>query len=599
MRSDAVKSGLDKAPARSLLRADGLTDPDFEKPFIAIANSWNEIVPGHIHLNEVVDAVKEGIIEAGGRPFVFGVPAVCDGIAMGHKGMRYSLISREVISDACEVMVEGHAFDGWVGVSNCDKVTPGMLMAMGRMNVPGLIVTGGAMEVGAHNGASLDLQSVFEALGSYSAGRISEEEVRAIECSACPGRGSCSGLFTANTMACLTEALGLSLTGCATSLATDPKKLEIARETGRRIVQLVKADIKPRDIVSERSFFNAIRVDMAIGGSTNTALHIPAISRDFGCPVTLDDFDRISRETPHITSLRPGGPYSIKDLDDAGGIPAVLSILKDSLSDVPTGNGRSISEIAAAGEVTDPEVLRPISDPFHKEGGIAVLKGNIAPEGSVVKQSAVSPAMMRFTGKARVFDSEKDAADAITGGSITAGDVVVIRYEGPKGAPGMPEMLSPTSLIMGRGLGESVALITDGRFSGASRGGAIGHVSPEAYAGGPIAALRDGDIIDIDIPGRRLNVRLSDEEIRDRLSKVQRVEREATGVQAKYRRLVSSGAKGAYLERSRSEKYSLPRSISSLNLAGSSLSADSTTSFTDSSNSAMIESLLAFRCWIS
>lgn len=548
MRSDAVKKGLDKAPARSLLRADGLDDADFDKPFIAIANSWNEVVPGHIHLNEVVEAVKEGIIEAGGKPFVFGVPAVCDGIAMGHKGMRYSLISREVISDACEVMVEGHAFDGWVGVSNCDKVTPGMLMAMGRMNVPGLIVTGGAMEVGKHGDKSLDLQSVFEAVGSYSAGKIDEEELRTIECAACPGKGSCSGLFTANTMACLTETLGLSLTGCATALADDNRKLAIARETGRRIVELIKNDTKPRDIVSKESFFNAIRVDMAIGGSTNTALHLPAISKDFGCPVTLDDFDRISRDTPHITSLRPGGPYSIKDLDLAGGIPAVLNILKDSIIDVPTGNGKTTAQIAAEGVVRDPEVLRAKENPFHKEGGIAVLKGNLAPEGSVIKQSAVSPKMMKFSGKARVFDCEKDAAEAITDGSIVSGDVVVIRYEGPKGAPGMPEMLSPTSLIVGRGLGESVALITDGRFSGASRGGAIGHVSPEAYAGGPIAAVRDGDIIDIDIPARTLNVRLSDEELKQRMADVKIIDRPVTGVQKKYRMLVTSGANGAYLE---------------------------------------------------
>ena len=548
MRSDAVKKGLDKAPARSLLRADGLDDSDFDKPFIAIANSWNEIVPGHIHLNEIVEAVKEGIIEAGGKPFVFGVPAVCDGIAMGHKGMRYSLISRDVISDCCEVMVEGHAFDGWVGVSNCDKVTPGMLMAMGRMNVPGLIVTGGAMEVGRSGDRALDLQSVFEAVGSHSAGTMTEDEVKQIECAACPGRGSCSGLFTANTMACLTEALGLSLTGCGTCLADDTRKLSIARATGRRIVEMVRNDIKPRDIVSRESFLNAIRVDMAIGGSTNTALHLPAISKDFGCPVTLDDFDAISRVTPHITSLRPGGPYSIKDLDEAGGISAVLNILRDSLSDVPMGNGRKMSEVASEGKVTNAEVLRPIDNPYHEQGGIAVLKGNIAPEGSVIKQSAVSPKMMKFSGKARVFDCEKDAADAIVSGDIVSGDVVIIRYEGPKGAPGMPEMLSPTSLIMGRGLGESVALITDGRFSGASRGGAIGHVSPEAYAGGPIAAVRDGDIIDIDIPARTLNVRLSDDEIADRMARIEPIDRPVTGVQRKYRKLVTSGANGAYLE---------------------------------------------------
>ena len=377
---------------------------------------------------------------------------------------------------------------------------------------------------------------------------MTEDEVKQIECAACPGRGSCSGLFTANTMACLTEALGLSLTGCGTCLADDTRKLSIARATGRRIVEMVRNDIKPRDIVSRESFLNAIRVDMAIGGSTNTALHLPAISKDFGCPVTLDDFDAISRVTPHITSLRPGGPYSIKDLDEAGGISAVLNILRDSLSDVPMGNGRKMSEVASEGKVTNAEVLRPIDNPYHEQGGIAVLKGNIAPEGSVIKQSAVSPKMMKFSGKARVFDCEKDAADAIVSGDIVSGDVVIIRYEGPKGAPGMPEMLSPTSLIMGRGLGESVALITDGRFSGASRGGAIGHVSPEAYAGGPIAAVRDGDIIDIDIPARTLNVRLSDDEIADRMVRIEPIDRPVTGVQRKYRKLVTSGANGAYLE---------------------------------------------------
>lgn len=548
MRSDAVKKGPAAAPQRSLLRADGLSDEDFEKPFIGIANSWNDIVPGHIHLNEIVEAVKEGIIEAGGRPFVFGVPAVCDGIAMGHNGMRYSLISREVISDCCEVMVEGHALDGWVGVSNCDKVTPGMLMAMGRMNVPGLMMTGGAMEPGVGKDGNMDLQSVFEAVGSYSAGNIDENELHTIECTACPGRGSCSGLFTANTMACLTETMGISLLGCGTALANDNRKLQIARATGRRIVEMVREDLKPRDIVTRGSFCNAIRVDMAIGGSTNTALHLPAISKDFGCPVTLDDFDEISRDTPHITSLRPAGPYAIKDLDRAGGIPAILNVLKDRLVDVPTANGKTILEIADSAAVKDSEVIRPMDRPYHLQGGIAVLKGNLAPEGSVIKQAAVSPKMMKFTGKARVFDGETDAAEAIMLGRIVPGDVVVIRYEGPKGAPGMPEMLSPTSLIVGRGLGEEVALITDGRFSGASRGGAIGHVSPEAYAGGPIAALKDGDVIDIDIPERKLSVRLTDEEIAARLKDAKRVERPVHGAQKKYRQLVSSGADGAYLE---------------------------------------------------
>ncbi|MCL2146131.1 MAG: dihydroxy-acid dehydratase [Methanomassiliicoccaceae archaeon] len=548
MRSDVVRKGIGSAPARSLLRADGLKDEDFEKPFIGIANSWNDIVPGHLHLNEIAEAVREGIIEAGGKPFTFGVPAICDGIAMGHNGMRFSLISREVISDCCEVMIEGHAFDGWVGVTNCDKVTPGMLMAAGRMNVPAIMITGGAMEPGNLNDGDLDLQSVFEALGSYSAGTVDENFVKTIECAACPGTGSCSGLFTANSMACLTEVLGLSMTGCGTSLAVDKKKLKIAKETGKRIVELVKKDIKPRDIVTMRSFRNAVRVDMAIGGSTNTALHIPAISKDFGCNVTLDLFDEISREIPHITSLRPAGIYSMRDLDRAGGMPGVLNRLKGMIEDAPTVNGKSVKEIAEEAKVTDDNVLRPLDNPFHPQGGIAILKGNLAPQGSVVKQAAVSENMMRFTGKARVFDSEQDATAAITSGKIVPGDVIVIRYEGPKGAPGMPEMLSPTSLVMGRGLGDSVALITDGRFSGATRGGAIGHISPEAYEKGPISALKDGDVIEIDIPGRKLSVKISDEEMKERLSKVKAVEHPATGVQKRYRKLVTNGANGAYLE---------------------------------------------------
>ena len=548
MRSDVIKHGVDAAPARSLLRADGLKDEDFDKPFIGIADSWNEVVPGHIHLNKIVDAVKEGIREAGGVPFVFGTPAVCDGIAMGHKGMRYSLISREVISDCCEVMVEGHAMDGWVGVSNCDKVTPGMLMAAGRMNIPALMVTGGAMEAGKLNGEDIDFQSVFEAIGQVQVGIADESFLKTVECAACPGAGSCSGLFTANTMACLTETLGMSLTGCGTSLAVDEKKLAIAKESGKRIVELVKKGIKPRDIVNSHSFHNAICVDMAIGGSTNTALHIPAISKEFGCPVDLSEFDKISREVPHITSLRPAGQFHIRDLDNAGGVPAILKRLIDHIEDAPTVNGKSVMEIAKSATIADENVLRPLDNPYHQQGGIAILKGNIAPMGSVIKQAAVSPKMMVFSGRARCFDSEKDATEAIKSGSIVAGDVVVIRYEGPKGAPGMPEMLAPTSIIQGMGLGETVALITDGRFSGATRGGAIGHVSPEAYEKGPIAALRDGDMIDIDIPNRKLNARLSDEEIKARLAEVEIVDRPVTGVQKKYRKLVTNGVNGAYLE---------------------------------------------------
>jgi dihydroxy-acid dehydratase len=485
MRSDQVKKGLDKAPSRSLLRASGVTSEDMEKPFIGIANSWNEVVPGHVHLNKLVDEVRRGIIEAGGTPFTYGVPAICDGVAMGHSGMRFSLPSRETIADCVELMSNAHMFDGWVGVTNCDKITPGMLMAAGRLDIPAIILTGGAMEEGHMDGRNIDLQDVFEALGQHAAGKVSPEEVMRVECSACPGEGSCSGLFTANSMACLTEAIGLSLVGCGTSLAISRKKREIARESGRRIVELVKEGLNPRDIVTRGSFLNAIRVDMAIGGSTNTALHLPAIAHDFGIDIDLSTFDEVSRETCHITSIRPSGPYHISDLERAGGIPAVLKRLQNQLSNERTVSGKMLLDIAEEAAVRDEEVIRPLDRPFHQQGGIAVLYGNLAPEGSVVKQAAVSPKMMNFTGTARVFDSEAQAIEAIMARKIAKGDVVVIRYEGPKGGPGMAEMLSPTSLIAGTGLSDDVALITDGRFSGATRGPCIGHVSPEAYVKGP------------------------------------------------------------------------------------------------------------------
>ena len=501
-----------------------------------------------MHLNKIADAVRKGIIEAGGIPFTFGVPAVCDGIAMGHKGMRYSLVSREVIADTCEVMIEGHALDGWVGITNCDKVTPGMLMAAGRINIPAIMITGGAMEPGKDGNDSLDLQSVFEAIGAYKSGNATETYVKNIECQACPGEGSCSGLFTANTMACLTEVMGMSLTGCATTLATDKKKLEIAKETGKRIVELVKEDIKPSDIVTPAAIRNAIRADMAIGGSTNTALHIPAISKEFNNPITLELFDKISREIPHITNMRPAGPYSMKDLDKAGGIPAILNRLVSKLENSDTCSGMSIKEIAKVSKILNDEVIRPLDNPFHEQGGIAVLKGNLAPNGSVVKQSAVSENMMSFTGPAKVYDSEAEATEAILGKEIVAGDVVIIRYEGPKGGPGMPEMLSPTSLIAGMGLGDSVVLITDGRFSGATRGGSIGHVSPEAYSGGPIAAVMNGDEITIDIPERKISVKITDKEIEKRLNKVKVKDKKPIGVLKKYRAMVGEASEGASLD---------------------------------------------------
>jgi dihydroxy-acid dehydratase len=548
MRSDAVKKGIEKAPSRSLLRADGLNDEDMKKPFIGIANSWNDIVPGHIHLNKIADAVREGIKEAGGVPFTFGVPGVCDGIARGHNGMRFSLVSRETISDCCEIMVEAHSLDGWVGITNCDKITPGMLMAAGRMNVPAILITGGAMETGNVNGKDADLQTVFEAIGSYKAGNADEAFVKKAECDACPGEGSCSGLFTANTMACMTETLGLSVKGCATCMAIDAEKISMAKETGKKIVELVMKGIKPRDIVTERSFRNAIRVDMAIGGSTNTVLHLPAIAKEFGVSLKIEEFDRLSREVPHITSMRPGGPYSMRDLDNAGGIPAVLNRLIDLIEDADTVSGK-LKDIAKASAVRDSETLRPLDRPFHKEGGIAILKGNLAPKGAVIKQSAVSENMIKFKGPAKVYDSEKDAMDAIMSKKVKPGDVVIIRYEGPKGAPGMPEMLSPTSLIAGMGLGDSVALITDGRFSGATRGGCIGHVSPEAFDNGPIAAVMNGDIIEIDIPARRISVNISEKEMETRLNNVKVPKKELTGVLRKYRSLVSDSSEGAHLYR--------------------------------------------------
>jgi len=545
MRSDAVKKGVDRAPQRSLLRATGLTDADMEKPLIGIANSWNDVVPGHIHLNELAEEVRKGIIEAGGVPLMFGVPGVCDGVAMGHAGMRYSLVSRDVISDCVEIMVQAHCMDGWVGVTNCDKITPGMLMAAGRLDLPTIILTGGPMEPGRKDENGLDLQSVFEALGANKAGKMSEAEVLEIERCACPGQGACSGLFTANTMACLTEALGLSLTGCGSMLATDYRKKELARATGRRIVELVKEGLNARKVVRKGSFTNAIVLDMAIGGSSNTALHIPAVAADFGVDIDLGTFDEISKRVPHLTSIKPSGPYYMKDFDAAGGVPAMLNRLLDDLSDEMTVNGKGIKEIARHATVRNEEVIRPKNRPFHAEGGIAVLYGNLAPQGSVVKQAAVSPEMMRFEGTAKVFDSEQQAYEAISARKITAGDVVVIRYEGPKGGPGMPEMLSPTSLIAGMGLSNSVALITDGRFSGATRGPCIGHVSPEAFDKGPIAAIRDGDRISIDIPGRRIELLVPQREIEERLAKVKVVDRKPTGVLAKYRQLVGGASTGA------------------------------------------------------
>lgn len=547
LRSDAMKKGQSRAAARGLLRALGMDDKELDKPLIAIANSFNTIVPGHMHLDKIVAEVRKGIVEAGGAVYEFGVPGICDGIAMGLDGMRYSLPSREIIADTVEAMVESHVADGWVGVTNCDKITPGMLMAAGRVNIPCVIVTGGPMMPGIYKNRRLDVISIFEAVGELTAGKISQKDFDEIERRACPGPGSCSGLFTANTMACLTEALGLSVSGCASSHAISDEKLKIARRSGALAVKLVLEGRKPRDFVKRGSFENALRVDNAIGGSTNTCLHILAIAREFGVPLELEMFDKISRDTKHIVALKPGGEHFMIDLDQAGGIPAVLSRLEPKLKSAGTVDSDDITDIARAAKVKDPKVIRSPDDAYHEEGGIAVLCGNLAEEGCVVKQSAVIPAMRRFEGPAKVFDTEKSATDAMLGGKIKPGDAVIIRYQGPKGAPGMPEMLGPTAIIAGMGLGESVALITDGRFSGGTRGLSIGHVSPEAYVGGTLAAVRDKDIVRIDLDGREIEVLLSQKEIKARLRDRKPPKTRVSGYLSRYRDHVGSASFGAVM----------------------------------------------------
>jgi dihydroxy-acid dehydratase len=519
MRSDLIKKGIDKAPHRALLKALGLTDEDIAKPFIGVANSYTTIVPGHIHLNEIAAAAKAGIEAAGGTPFEFNTIAVCDGLAMGHEGMRYSLPSRELIADSVEVMAQAHRLDGLVLVSNCDKVTPGMLMAAARLDIPAISVTGGPMASGTFRGRKIGYSNMPEGLGQVYAGKMKPEELIQLENAACPGCGSCNGMFTANTMACVTEALGMSLPYCATALANSALKLRIAKETGEAIVRLVCDDVKTSAIMKREAFQNAMNVDMALGGSTNTVLHLSAIAKEAGVALPLSAFDEAGRRVPHLCSMIPSGPYALEDLHAAGGIPALMNELKPLLNmDALTVTGKSIGENVAGAEVVDDEVIRPLSKPVHKEGGIAILTGNLAPKGSVVKTAAVSPKMLRHKGPARVFDSEQEAVAAIKAKKVQLGDVVVIRYEGPKGGPGMPEMLIPTATIAGMGLSESVALITDGRFSGATRGPCIGHVAPEAAEAGPIAVVRDGDVIVIDIPKRVLSVELSDEEMKKRLA---------------------------------------------------------------------------------
>ena len=546
-----MMKGPERAPHRSLLRADGFTDWELERPLIGIANSFNEIIPGHIHLDKLVDAVKAGIYAAGGTPVVFNTIGVCDGIAMGHPGMKYSLPSRELIADSIEIMATGHPFDGLVLLASCDKIIPGMLIAAARLNIPSIFLSGGPMLPGDVFGKPTGLDKVFEAVGSYNSGKITEKELYEFECSACPGAGSCSGMFTANTMSNLSEALGMALPFNGSTPAVYSDRVWLAKNTGQQIVNIVKEDIKPRDIMTKEAFENAIAMDMALGGSTNTALHIPALAYYAEVDIKLMDFDRFTDKIPHLTSMAPAGPHHIVDLFHAGGVPAILAELrKENLihEKVMTIMGKPMGELLdeIGAKISNQEVIRPLNNPVHKTGGLAILTGNIAPNGAIVKQAAVADEMLTHSGPARIFHSEEDAVEAIMNKKIKKGDVIVIRYEGPKGGPGMREMLSPTSAVAGMGLDKDVALITDGRFSGATRGSSIGHVSPEAAAGGPIAAIEEGDIIEIDIPNKKLNVKLSDEEIAKRIGALPEFKPKIDyGYLKRYTAFVSSADKGA------------------------------------------------------
>jgi dihydroxy-acid dehydratase len=548
-RSKRMNSGLEKSPHRSLLYALGLTKEEINLPFIGIVNSANEIIPGHMHLNSIAQAVKDGVRMAGGVPLEFPVIGVCDGLAMNHEGMRMSLPSRELIADSIEICATALPFDGLVFIPNCDKVVPGMLMAMARLNIPSIVVSGGPMLAGRWQGKTVDLISVFEGVGQVRAGSLSEAQLEDLARCACPGCGSCAGMFTANSMNCLCEALGVALPGNGTIPAVASDRIRLAKASGMRVMDLVREDVRPRQLLTERSLRNAITVDMAIGCSTNTVLHLPAIFREAGIAVDLDLFDAMSRTTPNLCRLSPAGSQHIEDLHEAGGIPAVMAELAaHGLLDltVPTVTGATLGENLSGVQVLRSDVIRPFTDPYAPEGGIAILRGSLAPEGAVVKQSAVLPQMRQRQGTARVFDSEEAAVEAILGGVIHPGDVVVIRYEGPKGGPGMREMLTPTAAISGLGLGESVALITDGRFSGGTRGAAIGHVSPEATEGGPIALVQDGDLIHIDIPGRRLDLMVDPEELSRRQEKWKPVVKEMPSpVLRRYARLAASASHGA------------------------------------------------------
>ena len=552
MKSDNVKKGMQQAPHRSLFNALGLTKEELEKPLVGIVSSYNEIVPGHMNLDKILNAVKMGVAMAGGTPIVFPAIAVCDGIAMGHIGMKYSLVTRDLIADSTEAMALAHQFDALVMVPNCDKNVPGLLMAAARINVPTIFVSGGPMLAGHVNGKKRSLSSMFEAVGAYAAGTMTECEVCEYENKVCPTCGSCSGMYTANSMNCLTEVLGMGLPGNGTIPAVYSERIRLAKHAGMQVMELYRRNIRPRDIMTENAILNALTVDMALGCSTNSMLHLPAIAHEIGMDFEIDFANGISAKTPNLCHLAPAGPTYMEDLNEAGGVPAVMNELnKRGLlhTECMTVTGKTLGENIEGCENLNPEVIRPIDNPYSETGGLAVLKGNIAPDGSVVKRSAVVPEMLVHEGPARVFECEEDAIEAIKGGKIVAGDVVVIRYEGPKGGPGMREMLNPTSAIAGMGLGSSVALITDGRFSGASRGASIGHVSPEAAVGGPIALIEEGDIIQIDIPNLTLNAKISDEELAARKEKWQpREPKVTTGYLARYAAMVTSGNRGAILE---------------------------------------------------
>ena len=552
MKSDNVKKGMQQAPHRSLFNALGFTKEEMDKPLVGIVSSYNEIVPGHMNLDKIVNAVKMGVAEAGGVPVVFPAIAVCDGIAMGHIGMKYSLVTRDLICDSTECMALAHQFDALVMVPNCDKNVPGLLMAAARVNVPTVFVSGGPMLAGHVKGKKRSLSSMFEAVGSYAAGTMSEEDVCEYEEKVCPTCGSCSGMYTANSMNCLTEALGMGLQGNGTIPAVYSERIRLAKHAGMAVMEMYKKDIRPRDIMTKEAILNALTVDMALGCSTNSMLHLPAIAHEVGFDFDISFANEISEKTPNLCHLAPAGPTYMEDLNEAGGVYAVMNELSELgllNLDCMTVTGKTVGENIKGVENKDPEVIRPLDNPYSKTGGLAVLKGNLAPDGGVVKRSAVAEEMMVHEGPARVFDCEEDAIASIKGGKIVAGDVVVIRYEGPKGGPGMREMLNPTSAIAGMGLGSSVALITDGRFSGASRGASIGHVSPEAAVGGPIALIEEGDIIAIDIPNMKLDVKVSEEELEARRTKWQPREPKVTsGYLARYASMVTSGNRGAVLE---------------------------------------------------